>query len=282
MARPIKTNLDYFALDCHLDDKFRLIQAEFGLKGFAVVVKLFQKIYGEFGYYCEWNEDVLLLFMSENGVSGDNKNLIQNIVSACIRRNLFSEELFNKYSILTSAGIQRRYVTALDRRERVDMKKEYLLLSDDEITKNVYINSIYVDRNPVNVDRNTQSKVKESKVNKTNNISDSAEPETSPPKKSKPVKHKYGEYKNVLLTDEELEKLKTEYTDYADRIERLSSYVASTGKSYKSHYATIRNWARKDAEKPGRKEIVPSWMNKRGNERDYDFNELEKDLLQYR
>ena len=66
---------------------------------------------------------------------------------------------------------------------------------------------------------------------------------------SKPVKHKYGEYNNVLLTDEELEKLQEEYPDWKDRIERLSSYVASTGKRYKSHYATIRNWARKDAEK---------------------------------
>lgn len=74
-----------------------------------------------------------------------------------------------------------------------------------------------------------------------NNISDSAEPE--PPKK---VKHKYGEYKNVFLTDEELEKLKNEYPDYLERIERLSSYVESTGKKYKSHYATIRNWARND------------------------------------
>ena len=78
-------------------------------------------------------------------------------------------------------------------------------------------------------------------------ISDSDEPEQPAPKKPKPVKHKYGEYNNVLLTDEELEKLKTEYSDYEERIERLSSYVASTGKSYKSHYATIRNWARKDA-----------------------------------
>lgn len=64
-----------------------------------------------------------------------------------------------------------------------------------------------------------------------------------------PRKHKYGEYKNVLLTDDELEKLKAEYADYLDRIERLSSYIASTGKAYKSHYATIRNWARADAEK---------------------------------
>ena len=74
--------------------------------------------------------------------------------------------------------------------------------------------------------------------------------EEEPPKPSKPVKHKHGEYANVLLTDDELEKLKAEYPDWQERIERLSSYVASTGKSYKSHYATIRNWARKD--KPGR------------------------------
>lgn len=69
---------------------------------------------------------------------------------------------------------------------------------------------------------------------------------TKPPRNPKSSKHKYGEYKNVLLTDDELSKLKTEYPDWEDRIERLSSYVASTGKSYKSHYATIRNWARKD------------------------------------
>lgn len=69
----------------------------------------------------------------------------------------------------------------------------------------------------------------------------------NPEKKSeKPVKHKHGEYKNVLLSDAELEKLKSEFFDWEERIERLSSYVASTGKSYKSHYATIRNWARKD------------------------------------
>ena len=76
------------------------------------------------------------------------------------------------------------------------------------------------------------------------NISVSDEPEPSP---KKPSKHKYGEYNNVLLTDDELDKLKDEFPDWEERIERLSSYVASTGKKYKSHYATIRNWARKDA-----------------------------------
>ena len=61
------------------------------------------------------------------------------------------------------------------------------------------------------------------------------------------VKHKYGEYKNVLLSDNELDLLIREFpTSYMERIENLSAYMASTGKSYKNHVATIRNWARKE------------------------------------
>jgi hypothetical protein len=62
----------------------------------------------------------------------------------------------------------------------------------------------------------------------------------------KEVRHKYGAYNNVLLTDTDLEKLKTEFPDYEERIERLSEYIASTGKSYKNHLATIRSWSKKD------------------------------------
>lgn len=68
--------------------------------------------------------------------------------------------------------------------------------------------------------------------------------EAAPPK---PTRHKYGAYKNVLLSDEDMNKLQNEFPhDYSDRIERLSEYMASTGKAYKNHLATIRNWARKD------------------------------------
>lgn len=69
--------------------------------------------------------------------------------------------------------------------------------------------------------------------------------EAKPPK---PTRHKYGLYENVLLTDEEYQKLQEEFPhDYLDRIERLSEYMASTGKKYKNFLATIRNWAKKDA-----------------------------------
>lgn len=66
----------------------------------------------------------------------------------------------------------------------------------------------------------------------------------------KPARHKYGEYGNVLLSDEELTKLQAEFPqDWQERIERLSSYIASSGKRYRNHLATIRNWARSDREK---------------------------------
>ena len=74
--------------------------------------------------------------------------------------------------------------------------------------------------------------------------------ESAPPPSPKPVRHKYGAYKNVLLSDEDYTKLQAEFPrDWSERIERLSEYIASTGKSYKNHLATIRSWARKDKPK---------------------------------
>lgn len=87
--------------------------------------------------------------------------------------------------------------------------------------------------------------------------------------KEKPTRHKYGEYQNVLLSDEDFEKLKKEFFDWSDRIERLSAYMASTGKSYKNHLATIRNWARRDSKTP------TADVNPKG-QASYDISEFER------
>lgn len=65
-------------------------------------------------------------------------------------------------------------------------------------------------------------------------------------KKNKKDKKIYGEYQNVKLTDEELAKLKAEFPDWKERIERLSEYIDSRGDKYKNHLSTIRSWARRD------------------------------------
>lgn len=79
------------------------------------------------------------------------------------------------------------------------------------------------------------------------NVTTSNKPDISAPKKE--PRHKYGEYSNVLLSDTDLVKLKAEFpTDWEERIERLSYYMESKGKTYKNHLATIRNWAKRDSE----------------------------------
>lgn len=153
-----------------MDEKIRLIQAEFGLKGFAVVVLLFKEIYGGQGYYMSWDKERLLLLVSENGIAGGDTNLIWDISQACIRRGIFSAELFEKYHILTSRGIQKRYFRAVARRGKVEAKKEYLLVNADQKIINVNNNSDNVGNNSVNVSKSTQRR--EEKRKEENNKAD--------------------------------------------------------------------------------------------------------------
>lgn len=163
MPRPIKNGVDYFPLDVHLDEKFELIEAEFGLTGFAVVVKLLQRIYGQDGYYCEWNDEVALLFGKRIGLGG---SAVSEIVSASIRRGLFDQTLYDRYQILTSAGIQKRYFEAVARRKVVNVEAAYLLVEVTQVPQNVHINRVNVDINPENVCNNPQTKENKTKGKK--------------------------------------------------------------------------------------------------------------------
>ena len=71
-----------------------------------------------------------------------------------------------------------------------------------------------------------------------------------PPKKSPPKAelHKHGEYKHVLLTDEQLKKLNEDFGNdtVALYIRKVDEYCQQTGKTYKDYNLTIRNWIGKD------------------------------------
>ena len=104
-------------------------------------------------------------------------------------------------------------------------------------------------------------------------------------KPAKPVRHKYGQYQNVLLTDEQMAKLREECpTDWQERIERLSEYMASKGASYKDHLATIRAWKRKEGQSPpirtqtGQAGQRPKNAFLAYNQRETDYDALEREL----
>ena len=131
MARPTKSSLDYFNLDCVQDDNLNFIEARHGVLGFAVVVKLWQKIYRNEGYYLPWKEINLYLFAREIGLEAE---IIQQVVESCMQPGIgiFSKELYEQYGILTSHGIQKRWLRIVKdaRRREVDILPEYNLLEE--------------------------------------------------------------------------------------------------------------------------------------------------------
>lgn len=165
-----KEGMPSFLLDCRTNDNISEIEAEYGVKGFAVVVRLWQKIYAEKGYYCEWIERSPLLFLSNwfGGNSGVTVSLINEIVKRCLNNGIFNAGMYENYSILTSERIQEQYFSAVKRREQILAKKEYLLVSVDKIRGIVYENSISAYKNQKNVCRNDtrEGKVSKGKVSK--------------------------------------------------------------------------------------------------------------------
>lgn len=94
--------------------------------------------------------------------------------------------------------------------------------------------------------------------------------------KNKKEKISFGEFKNVLLSEEEFEKLKQRFSDYELRIEKLSNYIASKGDRYKSHYATILNWARNEKKESDVAEIKPKWYGKEVKKKEMSQEEVEE------
>ena len=156
-----KSGIDYFPLDVVLDEKFELIEAEYGLTGFGVIVRLLQEIYGKAGYYIEWTTEVALLFARKVGLGG---NVVSEIVEASIRRGMFDREKYDKYHVLTSRGIQKRYFEAVSRRKVLEVDENILLVNVALLCPNVDIRSKNVNIFSKNANISEQSKVEESRV----------------------------------------------------------------------------------------------------------------------
>lgn len=127
MARTPKASLSYFPfnVDFFSDDKIMLVAARFGVKGEIIAVKLLCKIYSTNGYYYQWGEDESLLFAKTVG-EGITHALVNDVVNELAKRGFFNESILSRFKILTSTGIQDRYITICKQLKRtVEIKPEY-------------------------------------------------------------------------------------------------------------------------------------------------------------
>lgn len=106
--------------------------------------------------------------------------------------------------------------------------------------------------------------------------------------KKKVQKNSYGEFGNVLLSDEELKKLEMRLPNsYKSYIEKVDGYIESKGKNpYASHYATILNWARRDGETLSQKQQLQDRMINKKQEQghisrkpSYDLEQIKHDAM---
>lgn len=127
MARPTKTGLDYYPMDVGFlrDKKVRLLRSEFGASSVLFVLYVLGKVYEGDGYFLAWDKDELLMAADE---LHETPAYIREVLQGCLRRSILDERVFQMFSVLTSAGIQRRYLRGCEKRDGITIFSEYWLL----------------------------------------------------------------------------------------------------------------------------------------------------------
>lgn len=160
MGRPTKQGIDYFPLDVGFftDIKIRKISRACGSQSASILICLLCNIYKGNGYYVVWDKDMPFVIADEVGVS---EGAVNEVVIKALQVGFFNSELYDKYNILTSSGIQKRYILATYQRKERVLNENYVISCAN--------NPVSCTNNSINCIESTQRKEnkKEKKENTT-------------------------------------------------------------------------------------------------------------------
>jgi len=247
MGRNIKEGLSYFPLDVDFfeDSKVEFLSARFGVKGDGILTRLLCKIYRQ-GYSLEFNDDVALLFARSVG-DINLHGLVKDVVNELLKRGFFNEPIFKRFGLLTSKGIQKRYVkicTDAKRKdwqipEKMDLLRSKSAKTPEEIEETT--------------EESAQSKVKKSKGKKSK-VLEGESPHTPEQKilfeefekwitKNTP---RVNQLKEPLTIDEYFKLKKKVPKETLTKVLRAMQNRADLLKKYVSAYLTILNWSSRE------------------------------------
>lgn len=135
-GRNVKRGLMYFRLDCDLfqDRKLKRLMRRWQNDGLAVYLALLCEIYRDKGYYIVADKD-LIADIADTCLLDDDRT--SNIFRDCIELGLFDRQLYEHRELLTSRGIQARYLDIMAvLRRKAGIDAEYSLISSEEIGDN--------------------------------------------------------------------------------------------------------------------------------------------------
>lgn len=169
MARPRKDGLDYFPLDVNFlsDLKIKKIIRAHGAQAVAVVISVLTTIYRDNGYFATYDEDLIFIIADELKLED---SYVKDVIEKLIEVDFLNKEQKEKNNILTSIGIQERYLKVCERRVKTTLNATYNLLnnSSNELpqTESTPESGFCIQKprsTGVNDSESTQSKVKERK-----------------------------------------------------------------------------------------------------------------------
>lgn len=280
MARPRKKGLDYFPLDVDIfqDDKLFDVQNEYGPLGEIIYLRLLCLIY-KHGYYYRFDSlDKLasMLIKSIGNRWARDKQTVKDVILYLAECNLFSSELMQN-NVITSRGIQERYLKAMER--NLSKIEEYSLLENSsqeglltapqkkvsatETKAPAAETSDIVSGNPIKESKENKRKVNESISTRASSLDAAAlEADIWAKYGAEPPKSAYNDDCDddaikpidgigrgvVMLSNRQISDLLAvmPQSDYEDYVKRLAYCIAQKGYSVRSHYNTICRWHKED------------------------------------
>lgn len=290
LARPIKRGLDYFPMDVDFskDIKIRRIINACGNESIYILHVLLASVYRDDGYYLTWNDDIAFLVADEVGTK---EGTVNELVNKALQVDFFSKDLYERFGVLTSRGIQNRYIIATKERKIVELKEEYLL------TKEVNRGNISIIQgvNEVKHRHNTQRKEKESKVKE--NKKDSRQSTTDlerdfnllwdlyPKKTGKKDALKH--YKRAIktgVTNKEIQDGIVKYLEYIKFDNTPNQFIKAgstyfNAESWTDEYDFTPRKNNKNFSQKGRTETLPDWAKEEGRRKETPLTPEEQAII---
>lgn len=127
MGRPEGKGIKYFSLDVIFDTQLEVIVDKLDIKSLGVIVRIWQHIYKNYGYFTPYDEDELHMIRKQCGTTSIEE--LEKIIKLMLEKNLFSKDMFEKHNILTSKRLQENFYQATRNRTKDGIYKDYMLVS---------------------------------------------------------------------------------------------------------------------------------------------------------
>ena len=124
--------INYFPVGVNFmeENAMEVIEAKYGIKGSAIVLKLMCKIYKE-GYYIRWDEEQCLIFANKAGREVQAEE-VQGIIEILFTKGILDRNSYQENGILTSESIQKVWMEATKRRKRELSELPYLMVKPEK------------------------------------------------------------------------------------------------------------------------------------------------------